>query len=103
MDVASAITNISAVPINLPWALRVAAQAAIGAALRRYERAYRAQRPLDDEAVRYYQVFRAVAQLVPVGQAKATLRAGGGAFHSATGAGNLIALIRRLSGVSVRL
>jgi aminoglycoside phosphotransferase (APT) family kinase protein len=103
MDVGSAIANMSAVPINLPWALRVAAQAAIGAALRRYERAYRARRPLDDEAVRYYQVFRAVAQLVPVGQAKATGRVGGGAFHSAVGAGNLIALIRRLSGVSVRL
>jgi aminoglycoside phosphotransferase (APT) family kinase protein len=103
MDVASAIANISAVPINLPWALRVTVQPAIGAALRRYERAYGARRPLDDEAVRYYQVFRAVAQLIPVGQAKATGRAGSGAFHSEVGAGNLIALIRRLSRVSVRL
>ena len=103
MDVSSAIANISAVPINLPWASRVTARAAISAALRRYERAYRARRPLDDEAVRYYQVFRAVAQLVPVGAARATGHLGSGAFHSATGAGNLIALIRRLSGVSVRL
>jgi aminoglycoside phosphotransferase (APT) family kinase protein len=103
MDVGSAIANISAVPINLPWALRVTAQAAIGASLRRYERAYRARRPLNDETVRYYQVFRAVAQLVPVGAARVTGRAGSGAFHSATGAGNLIALIKRLSGVSVRL
>jgi aminoglycoside phosphotransferase (APT) family kinase protein len=103
MDVGSAIANISAVPIGLPWPWRVAAQAAIGAALRRYARAYRARRPLDDNAVRYYQVFRAVAQLVPVGAARATGRAGSGAFHSAAGAGNLIALIRRLSGVSVRL
>jgi aminoglycoside phosphotransferase (APT) family kinase protein len=103
MDVASAIANISTVPITLPWALRVTAQAATGAALRRYERAYQARRLLDDQAVRYYQVFRAVAQLIPVGQAKATGRAGSGAFHSEVGAGNLIALIRRLSGVSVRL
>jgi aminoglycoside phosphotransferase (APT) family kinase protein len=103
MDVASAIANISAVPINLPWALRVIARAAIGAALRRYERAYGARRPLDDEAVRYYQVFRAVAQLVPVAAARAAGRSGSGAFHSAAGAGNLIALIRRRSGVSVRL
>jgi aminoglycoside phosphotransferase (APT) family kinase protein len=64
MDVGSAIANISTVPINLPWALRAAAQAAIGAALRRYQRAYHARRPLDDQAVRYYQAFRAVAQLV---------------------------------------
>lgn len=103
MDVGSAISNISTVPIGLPWPLRAAAQAAIGAALRRYERAYRARRPLDDEAVRYYQVFRAVAQLMPVAAARATGRAGAGAFHSAAGSGNLMALIRRISGVSVRL
>jgi hypothetical protein len=103
MDVGSAISNISTVPIGLPWPLRAVAQAAIGAALRRYERAYRARRPLDDAAVRYYQVFRAVAQLMPVAAARATGRAGTGAFHSDAGAGNLIALIRRLSGVSVRL
>jgi aminoglycoside phosphotransferase (APT) family kinase protein len=103
MDVGSAIANISTVPIAWPWPLRFAAQAAIGAAMRRYERAYRARRPLDDEAVRYYQVFRAVAQLMPVAAARATGRVGTGAFHSDAGAGNLIALIRRLSGVSVRL
>lgn len=103
MDVGSAISNISTVPIALPWALRVAVRAAIGAALRRYARAYRARRPLDQRAVRYYQVYRAVAQLVPVGAARAIGHAGGGAFHSDAGAGNLIALIRRLSGVSVRL
>jgi aminoglycoside phosphotransferase (APT) family kinase protein len=103
MDVGSAIANISAVPIKVPWALRVAAQQAAAVVLRRYERAYRARRPLDDQAVRYYQVFRAVAQLIPVGVARAAGRTGGGAFHSESGAGNLIALIRRLSGVSVRL
>jgi aminoglycoside phosphotransferase (APT) family kinase protein len=103
MDVGSAISNISTVPIGLPWALRVAAQAAIGAALRRYARAYRTRAPLDDDAVRYYQVFRAIAQLVPVGAARAAGYAGGGAFHSEAGAGNLIALIRGLSGVEVRL
>jgi aminoglycoside phosphotransferase (APT) family kinase protein len=103
MDIGSAIANMSAVPLTLPWALRVAARPVIGAALRRYERTYRALRPLDDRAVLYYQVFRAVAQLVGVGRARATGRVGGGAFHSAAGVSNLIALIRKLSGVSVRL
>ena len=103
MDVGSAIANISTVPIGLPWPMRGMAQAAIRAALRRYQRAYRARRPLDDEAVRYYQVFRAMAQLIPVGAARTAGRKGGGAFHSDAGAGNLIALIKRLSGVSVRL
>jgi aminoglycoside phosphotransferase (APT) family kinase protein len=103
MDVGSAIANISAVPLPLPWALRVMAHAIIGAALRRYERTYRALRPLDERAVRYYQVFRAVAQLVGVGRARTTGRVGGGAFHSAAGVGNLIALIKKMSGVSVSL
>jgi aminoglycoside phosphotransferase (APT) family kinase protein len=103
MDVGSAIANISALPLSLPWALRVAAHSVIGAALRRYERAYRELRPLDDQAVLYYEVFRAVAQLVWVGQARAAGRVGGGAFHSAAGVGNLIALIRKLSSVSLRL
>jgi aminoglycoside phosphotransferase (APT) family kinase protein len=103
MDVGSAIANMSAVPLPLPWALRGAAHGVIGAALRRYERTYRALRPLDDRSVLYYQVFRAVAQLVGVGQARATGRGGGGAFHSAVGMNNLIALIRKLSGVSARL
>jgi aminoglycoside phosphotransferase (APT) family kinase protein len=103
MDVGSAIANISAVPLSLPRPLRVAARAVIGTALRRYERAYQGRRPLDDQAVRYYEVFRAIAQLVWVGHARAGGRVGGGAFHSAAGAGNLIALVRKLSGVSLRL
>jgi aminoglycoside phosphotransferase (APT) family kinase protein len=103
MDVGSAIANISAVPLSLPWALRVAAHTVIGAALRRYKRAYRELRHLDDQAVLYYEVFRAVAQLVWVGRARATGSVGGGAFHSGAGVGNLIALIRKLSGVSLRL
>jgi hypothetical protein len=103
MDVGSAIVNISAVPRSLSWGVHAAAQAIISAALRRYERAYRARCPLDDQAVLYYQVFRAVSQLVWVGQARAAGHASGGAFHSAAGTGNLIALIRKLSGVSLRL
>ena len=103
MDVGSAIANMSAVPLPLPWALRVTAHAIIGATLRRYQRTYRTLRPLDDQAVLYYEVFRAVAQLIWVGQARAAGRVGSGAFHSATGVGNLIALIKKLSGVLVWL
>jgi hypothetical protein len=103
MDVGSAIATISALPLSLPLALRVAAQSVISAALRRYERAYRNLRPLDDQTVLYFEVYRAVAQLVWVGKARAAGRVGGGAFHSAAGVGNLIALIRKLSGVSLRL
>lgn len=103
MDVGSAITNISSVPLALSWPLRIAAAQMIGAALRRYERTYRALWPLDDAAVRYYQVFRALAQLAGVGQARASGRIGSGGFHSAAGVNNLVALVRRLSGESVWL
>ena len=102
MDVGSAIANLRAAARPALGVAR-AARAVIGAALRRYERAYRQRRPLDDHAVRYYQVFRAAAQLIWVGQARAAGRAGGGAFQSAAGVDNLAALIRKLSGVSVRL
>jgi aminoglycoside phosphotransferase (APT) family kinase protein len=103
MDIASAIANISAVPLALPWPLGIATRQTIGVALRRYERAYRARRPLDDRAVLYYQVYRAVAQLAGVGAARAAGRVGGGAFNSAVGVGNLVALIKKLSGVSIWL
>jgi aminoglycoside phosphotransferase (APT) family kinase protein len=102
MDVASAIANITAVPLSLPWALRVPVRAVIGMALRRFEDAYRERRPLDGQAVRYYQVFRAVAQLVGVGQARSDGRVGG-AYNSAAGVRNLIALVESLCGVSLRL
>jgi hypothetical protein len=93
MDIGSAIANMSAVPLTLPWALRVAARPVIGAALRRYERTYRALRPLDDRAVLYYQVFRAVAQLVGGSAVKAAIAHGwltmhpSGAYVSFTQAG----------------
>jgi hypothetical protein len=51
----------------------------------------------------YYEVYRAVAQLVWVGHARAGGRSGSGAFHSEEGAGNLIALIKKLSGAVVWL
>ena len=54
-------------------------------------RAYRQKRPLDDRALRYYQVFRAIHQLR---SAAITVRAGGngGAFGSEAGLRSLIDL-----------
>jgi aminoglycoside phosphotransferase (APT) family kinase protein len=97
MDVGSAIASIAAVPLDLPRALRVPARAVIRKALQRYEHLYRARRPLDAHAVCYYMVFRAFAQLVTA------VRASRGAFYSPDGIGNLVTLIRKLSGLSLRL
>jgi aminoglycoside phosphotransferase (APT) family kinase protein len=103
MDIGSAIANITAVPLNLSWALQAPARALIARALRRYQRAYAARRPINEEAVRYYAMFRAVAQLVWVGRARAAGQPGGGAFHSPAGTRNLVAFIKTTSGVSMRL
>ena len=103
MDVGSAIANIAAIPLDLPRALRIPARAVIRKALQGYEHVYRARRPLDAHAVRYYMVFRAFAQLVWVAQARTAGRANRGAFYSSEGIGNLITLIRKLSGLSLRL
>src|SRR5260370_36277317 len=94
---------MSGVAVARRWGLGVTARAKSGGGVGGYERTYRELRPLDDQAVLYYEVFRAVAQLVWVGQARVAGRAGGGAFHSGAGVGNLIALIRKLSGVSLWL
>ncbi len=66
MDVGSALANISTVPFNVPPALRPVLRLVIGSALRSYLRAYRQKRPLDDRALRYYQVFRAT-RAAPLG------------------------------------
>jgi aminoglycoside phosphotransferase (APT) family kinase protein len=103
MEVGSALTNISAVPFDTSPLLAVPLRALLRLLLRRYYTAYCKRRALDDIAVRYFQVFRAIAQLAPVGQNLAAGQIQGGAFQSETGIRNLINLVRRLSGVELQL
>jgi aminoglycoside phosphotransferase (APT) family kinase protein len=103
MDVGSALANISTVPFNVPPALRLMLRMVIRSALRTYLRAYRQKRPLDDRALRYYQVFRATAQLRSAAITIRAGRTGGGAFGSEAGLRGLIAYIDRQAGVKVKL
>lgn len=102
MDVGSALANISTVPFNVPPAMRPLLRMVIGSVLRSYLRAYRERRPLDDGALRYYQVFRAIQQLRSAAIAVRT-GGGGGAFGSEAGLRRLIAYIDRQAGVKVKL
>lgn len=102
MDVGSAIANIATVPFNVPSALRPVLRLMLGSVLRNYLRTYRRKRPLDDRALRYFQAFRAFAQLT---WALAAMRAGrpGGAFGSEAGVRRLTAFFNRRAGIKIRL
>ena len=103
MDVGSALANISTVPFDVPRLLSVPLSGLVRLILRRYYRAYCKRRALDDVAVRYFQIFRAIAQLASVGQNLAAGQIEGGAFQSEVGVRNLIKLVRKLSGVELHL
>ena len=103
MDVGSAIANIANVPLDVPAVLRMPVQMVMAHILRRYRAAYESRKPLDDAAVRYFQTFRCVAQLVPVLINRAKGGAGGGAFGSDRGIARLVRAIRATSGVVVTI
>jgi aminoglycoside phosphotransferase (APT) family kinase protein len=103
MDVGSALANVSTVPFNVPPAVRPLLRMVVRSALGTYLAAYRQKRPLDDGALRYYQVFRALAQLRSGAITLRAGRTGGGAFGSEAGIRSLIAFIDRHAGLKVKL
>jgi aminoglycoside phosphotransferase (APT) family kinase protein len=103
MDVGSAIANISTVPFDVPPLLSIPVRGIVRLILWRYYRTYCRRKALDAVAVRYFQIFRAIAQLAWVGQNMAAGQIEGGAYQSGVGVRNLIALVRKLSGVELHL
>jgi aminoglycoside phosphotransferase (APT) family kinase protein len=101
MDVGSALANIGTVPFDVPAFLKPVLRVVIARILDNYRRAYVARHPLDDDAVRYFQVFRGMAQLVPVARSRTTGATYGGAFGSDAAIDNLKRYIHGLSGVTV--
>ena len=102
MDIGSALANIATVPFGVPPVLRPVVRGLVWFLLRKYLRGYRRRRPLDDAAISYFQVFRAMAQLAAVGRSLAEGQTGG-AFQSEAGVRNLIAHISGLTGLEPRL
>ncbi len=103
MDVGSAIANIANVRFDVPDFLGPVLRIVIARILSNYRRAYAARRPLDGDAVRYFQVFRCMAQLVPAVGNRITGATYGGAFGSDAAMDNLARYIRGLSGVTINL
>jgi len=102
MDVGSAIANIATVPLDVPAVLNMPLQMVMAYILRRYRATYASRRPIDDRAVRYFQTYRCVAQLVPVLVNRAKGGAGSGAFGSDRGIARLVQHIRATSGVVIQ-
>ena len=103
MDVGSAIANIATAPFGVPLALQFALRMVIARILLRYQCAYAQRRPLDGDAVRYFQVFRCMHQLTAVLLNRAAGAHQSGTFDSAAGVNNLVRHIRAISGVTVDL
>jgi aminoglycoside phosphotransferase (APT) family kinase protein len=103
LDVASAVTNIAALPIKVPAAMQFPVRLLIGRLLRRYVAAYRQHRALDEPSLRYYQVFRAMVQLRPAVAGVLTGRGGNGAFHSKAAIRNLVSHIQAQGGPRLQL
>lgn len=103
MDVASAIASIGSVPFDVPAFLNMPLDLIVTRILRRYRATYQARHPLDAEAVKYFQVFRCMAQLMPglITRASGGRSRGGGAFDSARGIDRLAQRIRAMSGITI--
>src|SRR5208282_6619735 len=89
IDLGATVANLITVPVDVPRALRWLFRMLLKLAARQYYRAYCRLNPLDDRAVRYYQVFRCMVQLVPVAAAISNSRPHRGIFDSPEGISGL--------------
>jgi len=101
LDVGSTIASLATTPIDVPWALRPMVRGVLRYALWRYRRAYDRLRPVDPAAVRYYQVFRSLSQLLGALRGARQGGAPAGAHHLPGARQLLMGRIRALSGVDV--
>lgn len=103
MDLGSTIANMVAVPVQAPTVLGGVVRVFINTLARVYYRDYLRLRVLDDATVRYYQVFRAMSQLIRVGEAVLNERANLGIYGCTAGIRHLISHVRMLTGFNLNL
>ncbi|MGO9607851.1 MAG: phosphotransferase family protein [Candidatus Binataceae bacterium] len=101
MDLGASTANMMAIPIEVPGPLRWLFRRLLNMVARQYYRGYCRLNPLDDRAVRYYQVFRCMMQLVWIADGISNSRPPRGAFDSPAGISALIAQIRKLTGLQL--
>ncbi|MGH7865203.1 MAG: phosphotransferase, partial [Candidatus Binataceae bacterium] len=100
LDVAGTAASMLTVPVSLARPLKPLVYAMFGLSRYVYLRAYRRLRPLDPEAIRYYEVVRCALELAWMADARSRGRVAG-AYQSAEGFARLTARIRKLSGIRV--
>jgi hypothetical protein len=104
MDLGSTIANIVTVPIQVPRFLHGALRLLMNGMVGAYYRTYGRMLALDDSAVRYHQVFRAMSQLVRFAERFIDGRANLGVYGSGRGIRRLLSHVRRIrTAVGTRL
>ncbi len=101
-DYGAAVAIMATVPIQAPTPVRQALRALMNGLVRRHAESCRAQ-PGGAEALRYYQVFNCLAQLVSVGKIRARGDYAHGVYNSPMGVENLVRHIRRLTGIEAAM
>jgi hypothetical protein len=93
---------LATVPIHAPAVLSRVMRAFMNNLARTHSRQCRSV-PDSDAALRYYQVFNCLVQMVTVGRNRAQGKMTHGAYNSPVGVANLVNHVHLLSGIQVSL
>jgi aminoglycoside phosphotransferase (APT) family kinase protein len=101
-DYGAAMAILATVPIHAPAVLSRVMRAFMNNLARTHSRQCRSV-PDSDAALRYYQVFNCLVQMVTVGRNRAQGKMTHGAYNSPVGVANLVNHVHLLSGIQVSL
>jgi aminoglycoside phosphotransferase (APT) family kinase protein len=101
-DYGAVIAILATVPIRAPAGLHQLLRALMNSLAHRHSGPGRSL-PESDAALRYYQTFNCVAQLITVARNRAQERMTHGVYNSPVGVANLINHVRLLTGLTVNL
>jgi aminoglycoside phosphotransferase (APT) family kinase protein len=101
-DYGAVLAIFATVPIRVPAGLHRTLRALMNNLARTHSRGSRSL-PESAAALRYYQIFNCVVQLVTVGRSRAQGRTAHGVYNSPVGVANLINHVHLLTGLNVSL
>jgi aminoglycoside phosphotransferase (APT) family kinase protein len=101
-DYGTVIAILATVPIHGPPGLHLALRVLMNNLATAHSRPCRSL-PESEAALRYYQVFNCVVQLINVARSRAQGKTAHGVYNSPVGVANLISHVRRLTGLKVDL
>ena len=101
-DYGAVLAILATVPIRVPAGLHRTLRALMNNLARTHSRRCRSL-PESEAALRYYQIFNCVVQLVTVGRSRAQERTAQGVYNSPVGVANLINHVHLLTGLNVSL